>query len=45
VFYGLAKAAGVDMKNSENTVGTYTAEAQAAIQAMLGIVSASGVSF
>jgi hypothetical protein len=45
VFYGLAKAAGVDMKNSENSVGTYTAEAQAAIQAMLGIVSASGVSF
>lgn len=45
VFYGLAKAAGVDMKNSENPVGTYTAEAQTAIQAMLGIVSASGVSF
>jgi len=44
-FYGLAKAAGVDMKDSENPVGTYTAEAQAAIQAMLGIVSASGVSF
>lgn len=37
VFYGLAKAAGADMASSSNAVGTYTDEAKAAIQAMLGI--------
>lgn len=36
-FYGLAKAAGADMASSSNAVGTYTDEAKAAIQAMLGI--------
>ena len=30
-FYGLTKAAGVDMKNSDNPVGTYTPEAKGAI--------------
>ena len=35
-FYGLAKAAGHDEKNSANSVGTYTDEAKAAIQTMLG---------
>ena len=35
-FYGLAKAAGSDMKNSDNAVGTYTDEAKQAIQKMLG---------
>ena len=39
VFYGLAKAAGEDMASSENTVGSYTQEAKAAIQNMLGIYS------
>ena len=37
VFYGLAKAAGHDEKNSAESVGTYTPEAKAAIQQMLGI--------
>lgn len=36
VFYGLAKAAGQDMKESDNTVGTYTTEAAAAIRTMIG---------
>ena len=36
-FYGLAKAAGVDMASSSNAIGTYTAEAKTAIQSMLGI--------
>lgn len=36
-FYGLTKAAGVDMSSSSNPVGTYTDEAKAAIQTMLGI--------
>ena len=36
-FYGLTKAAGVDMKDSNNNVGTYTAEAQEAIKSMLGV--------
>ena len=36
-FYGLAKAAGDSTQSaSSNPVGTYTAEAKAAIQAMLG---------
>lgn len=39
-FYGLAKAAGdVTQSSSSNTVGTYTPEAKAAIQTMLGITS------
>ena len=36
-FYGLAKAAGSDMKNSSNAVGTYTPEAKSAIRNMLGV--------
>lgn len=36
-FYGLTKAAGVDMKDSSNAVGTYTPEAKGAIQKMLGV--------
>ena len=35
-FYGLAKAAGQDMKNSNNAVGTYTTEAASAIRTMIG---------
>ena len=39
-FYGLAKAAGDSTQSaSSNTVGTYTNEAKAAIQSMLGISS------
>lgn len=36
-FYGLAKAAGADMKDSANPVGTYTDEAKTAIRTMLGV--------
>ena len=36
VFYGLSKAAGVDLKNETVTVGTYTDDAKTAIQKMLG---------
>ena len=36
VFYGLTKAAGVDMSNSNNLIGSYTDEAKGAIQYMLG---------
>lgn len=36
-FYGLAKAAGVDMASSYNSVGQYTEEAKKAIREMLGI--------
>ena len=43
VFYGLAKLAGADMANSSNAVGTYTPEAKAAIQAMLGIETGTEV--
>lgn len=39
-FYGLTKAAGVDMASSSNAVGTYTEEAKIAIQKMLGIYEA-----
>ena len=39
VFYGLAKAAGYDLKNETVTVGQYPAEAIAAIKSMLGITS------
>lgn len=38
-FYALAKLAGVDLASSDTPVGTYTAEAKAAILAMLGAVS------
>ena len=38
VFYGLAKAAGADMKNiSSTTVGEYPDEQKSAIQSMLGV--------
>ena len=37
VFYGLTKAAGVNMASSNNAVGTYTPEAKKAIRDMLGI--------
>lgn len=36
-FYGLTKAAGVDMASSDNPVGTYTDAAKKAIREMLGI--------
>ena len=39
-FYGLAKVAGADMKNSSNPVGTFTDAAKVAIQKMLGIYEA-----
>ena len=40
-FYGLAKAAGHDEKDSELLTGTYTDEAKTAIQNMLGVPSSS----
>lgn len=40
VFYGLAKAAGVDMASSSNPVGQFTPEAIVAIQKMLGVYQA-----
>lgn len=43
VFYGLAKAAGADMNNSSNAVGTYTDEAKSAIQNMLDVPNADDV--
>lgn len=42
-FYGLAKAAGADMKDSANAVGTYTDEAKEAIRTMLGAGSVKDV--
>ena len=36
VFYGLTKAAGVDMASSSNAVGTYTDAAKTAIRTMIG---------
>lgn len=36
-FYGLTRAAGVDMASSDNAIGTYTPEAKGAIQQMLGV--------
>lgn len=36
-FYGLAKAAGVDMASSNNAVGTYTDAAKTAIKSMIGV--------
>lgn len=42
VFYGLAKAAGdTSQTSSSNAVGTYTADAKAAIQTMLGVTPAT----
>ena len=40
-FYGLAKAAGADEKNSTLPVGQYTDNAKASIKAMLGIQDGS----
>ena len=37
VFYGLAKAAGADMAQSSNAVGTYTDAAKTAIKNMIGV--------
>ena len=37
VYFGLSKAAGVDLANEEVTVGTYPATAKAAIKMMLGV--------
>lgn len=43
-FYGLAKAAGdATQSQSDNAVGTYTAEAKAAIQTMLDVPSTSDI--
>lgn len=42
-FYGLAKAAGHDEKDSANPVGTYTDEAKAAIQTMLDVPSTADI--
>jgi len=42
-FYGLAKAAGHDEKDSTLAVGTYTDEAKAAIQNMLDVPSTNDV--
>ena len=39
-FYGLTKAAGVDMASSSNSVGNYTDAAKVAIQKMLGVYEA-----
>lgn len=44
VFYGLATASGdTTQKNSSNAVGTYTDEAKASIQTMLGVPSSDDV--
>ena len=43
VFYGLAKIAGVDEKDSLLAAGTYSAEAKTAIQSMLGVESGAEV--
>ena len=37
VFYGLSKAAGVNLKDEEVTVGTYPEASKAAIKSMLGV--------
>lgn len=42
VFYGLAKAAGVDEKDSTHPVGTYTDSAKTAIKNMLGVIDGGG---
>lgn len=41
VFYGLTKAAGVDMSSSSNAVGTYTETAKTAIRSMIGATSSN----
>ena len=41
-FYGLAKAAGHDEKDSTLAFGTYTEEAKNAIRAMLGVTDSAG---
>ena len=43
VFYGLAKAAGVDMASSNNAVGSYTTDAKDAISDMLGVIRQSTI--
>ena len=43
VFYGLAKVAGADEKDSELPLGTYSAAAKAAIQTMLGVPSVASI--
>lgn len=43
-FYGLAKAAGVDMASSNNSVGTYTNDAKVAIRNMIGALGISNIS-
>ena len=43
VFYGLAKAAGHDEANSTEELGTYSTEAKAAIQSMLGVPTMSEI--
>lgn len=40
-FYGLSKAAGVDMSSSSNAVGTYTDGAKIAIRNMIGATSSN----
>ena len=42
VFYGLSKAAGVDLANETVTVGTYPATSKAAIKTMLGVPDDAG---
>ena len=42
-FYGLSKAAGVDMKDSYNAVGTYTDAAKLAIRNMVGAASSDQI--
>lgn len=43
VYYGLSKAAGVDLASGSDTVGVYSPESKAAIQTMLGVEN--GVTF
>ncbi len=43
IYYGLSKAAGVDLANETVTVGTYTDDAKSAIQQMLGVPSADDI--
>lgn len=44
VFYGLTKAAGVDMADSANEIGQYTNDAKSAIKSMLGFATSSDIS-
>ena len=41
IYYGLSKLAGVDLKLTPVTIGTYSDESKAAIQNMLGVPVAS----